>query len=184
RLDLCYRLEKSSQFRGLGSDDGKQPDSAAGMKRASSARYQVRVKNMGNVADTYTLRCVPDSSPTWSFNYLDAANKDITRALCGGGWKTAKLEPGHEADITVLVTPRAGANSGETAAFSLLAKSGSKPVRRDHITVTAKIMADTSNRLNQTMQRLTVIATILSTASALTGFYGMNLSGMKLLGSD
>jgi magnesium transporter len=37
-----------------------------------------------------------------------------------------------------------------------------------------------SNRLNINMQRLTVAATILATASAVTGFYGMNLRGMGI----
>jgi magnesium transporter len=34
-----------------------------------------------------------------------------------------------------------------------------------------------SNRLNENMQRLTVIATVLATATVVTGYYGMNLRG-------
>jgi len=35
-----------------------------------------------------------------------------------------------------------------------------------------------SNRLNENMQRLTVVATILATNAAITGFFGVNLRGM------
>ncbi len=41
-------------------------------------------------------------------------------------------------------------------------------------------MTEFSNVMNRNMQRLTVIATILTTASAITGLYGVNLHGMGL----
>lgn len=41
-------------------------------------------------------------------------------------------------------------------------------------------LADISNRMNEHMERLTVIATILTTASVITGFYGMNLHGLGI----
>jgi magnesium transporter len=37
-----------------------------------------------------------------------------------------------------------------------------------------------ANRLNQNMQRLTVAATVLATATVVTGFYGMNLRGLLI----
>lgn len=50
----------------------------------------------------------------------------------------------------------------------------------NYLTEVSNNMADASNRLNVNMQRLTVIATILTTASAVVGFYGMNLAGMGI----
>ncbi|MHB9132125.1 MAG: magnesium/cobalt transporter CorA [Armatimonadota bacterium] len=37
-----------------------------------------------------------------------------------------------------------------------------------------------ANKLNENMQRLTIAATILATAAALTGFFGMNLQGLMV----
>jgi magnesium transporter len=37
-----------------------------------------------------------------------------------------------------------------------------------------------SNRLNANMQRLTVVTTVLATATVITGFYGMNLFGLGI----
>lgn len=37
-----------------------------------------------------------------------------------------------------------------------------------------------SNQLNRNMQRLTVVTTILATATVITGFYGMNLRGLYI----
>jgi magnesium transporter len=37
-----------------------------------------------------------------------------------------------------------------------------------------------ANRLNENMQRLTVAATVLATATVITGFFGMNLRGLLI----
>lgn len=41
-----------------------------------------------------------------------------------------------------------------------------------------------ANRLNENMQRLTVVTTVLATATVITGFYGMNVRGLGVNNLD
>ncbi len=55
---------------------------------------------------------------------------------------------------------------------------------REMLSVSLEAMQSTlANQLNRNMQRLTVGATVLATATVITGFYGMNLRGL-LINSD
>jgi len=50
----------------------------------------------------------------------------------------------------------------------------------NHLASVSNNMAETSNKLNANMQRLTVITAILATTAVMTGFYGMNLTGLGI----
>jgi hypothetical protein len=106
RADLMIKLATDGTYVGNNtySSLGTNEKRTAALGVGDTAVYNVKVQNDGANADSITLTG-PAGGGAWTVTYYDAARggNDITAAVTGAGWTTAKLNAQAAADLRIEV---------------------------------------------------------------------------------
>ncbi|MHB1459348.1 MAG: SBBP repeat-containing protein, partial [Armatimonadota bacterium] len=97
--------ELSYSGEGVFSTDGVNQTKSQTASPNQKVTYAFKMKNAGNVNDTYVITGLGGDSD-WSVKYYDLATSvDITSEVVGSGWTTAVIEPRKTAGFYVKVSP-------------------------------------------------------------------------------
>lgn len=138
RPDAEIRLGKRA-FVGKGSYSRSRQTVTSSLsgRRAKTSTYSLRVTNRGDTADRLTIRGTAKNKQ-FGVVYLQG-RKNVTAAVLRGTYRTATLQPGQSATLTIRVTKVSRATTGSKQMFTIRASSATDRAKSDTVAAVVKV---------------------------------------------